>query len=84
MSPSPTSALVESLCCQLLGLREIDASQSFIRLGGTSIAAEQLASRLSRELGIRINGSDILRQPSLTAVSAMLLEKSTSKELPQL
>jgi hypothetical protein len=45
-----------------LGLNEIAADDAFLNLGGTSIAAEQIAARLCDHYRIDLTGSDVLRQ----------------------
>ena len=51
---------VRELWCEMLGVEKLDESASFIDLGGTSIAAEQLAARIADSLGIDVSGLDVL------------------------
>jgi amino acid adenylation domain-containing protein/non-ribosomal peptide synthase protein (TIGR01720 family) len=60
---SPRNKLERSLCDlfqNILGLERVGIKDDFFRLGGNSILATHLLSKISRELGINYNISDFL------------------------
>jgi acyl carrier protein len=75
------TAVVEAVWREILGLVETDAEGDFIVLGGTSIAAEQIASRIGERLDIIIQGSDVLRSSTLEGlVDLVITRKEASLE----
>ena len=56
---------IASIWEQILGVEECDASASFYALGGTSIMAEQIASRIETELAVLLTGIEVLRYHEL-------------------
>jgi acyl carrier protein len=52
---------VTRIWAQILGVDSPDASASFYELGGTSIMAEQIASRIESAFGVSVTGIDVLR-----------------------
>ena len=57
-------SIVRGLWCEILGVESLTDDASFLELGGASIAAEQLADRISHALGVDLSGLDILSEPS--------------------
>jgi thioesterase domain-containing protein len=61
----PVEQKVVSIWEQILGVETCDASASFYALGGTSIMAEQIASRVEAELSVPVTGIEVLRYHEL-------------------
>ena len=57
---------------ELLGINHIEATDRFTDLGGDSLAATQLASRIRDLFGITLSLRSILEQPTVAAVSEMI------------
>lgn len=63
----PVEQTVASIWEQILGVENCGAGASFYALGGTSIMAEQIASRIEAELAVVVTGIDVLRHHELGA-----------------
>jgi len=57
---------------ELLGVNGVGPSDNFFDLGGHSLIAIRLMSRLQRELGVRLQLTDIFEAPSLGALAALV------------
>lgn len=57
---------------ELLGVSGVGADDNFFDLGGHSLIAIRLMSRLQRELGVRLQLTDIFEAPSLGALAEMV------------
>jgi len=79
---SPTETLVgasvESVVTQiwrdLLGLDDVGLDEEFFDLGGHSLIAIRLMSRLNRDLGVRLELADLLSAPTIETLAARLRE----------
>lgn len=65
-------ALVTGIWGEILGIETVQASDSFFDVAGTSLAAEQIASRISDALPVCIRGIDILRRQTVSNVVALV------------
>jgi amino acid adenylation domain-containing protein len=59
---TPSERTLAALFQQLLGLRQVSLDDNFFELGGHSLLAMQLAVEAERELGVRLEGMDVLRE----------------------
>jgi len=68
----------------LLGLAEVDREESFFALGGTSLTAVRLCTRLGTRFGRSIPVSRLMRTPTVTAVAEWLATSvvPTAQEAP--
>lgn len=57
--------LIAGIWSETLGAESIERADSFYDLGGTSISAEMIASRICDALPVSITGSDVLRALTL-------------------
>lgn len=69
---SPTEELVVGLCRELLGNPEIGPGDNFLGTGGDSLTAARLLTALEEECGVRLRAPQLLRQPDLRAIAALL------------
>jgi len=60
----------------LLGLAEVDRSESFFALGGTSLTAVRLCGRLGARFGQPIPVSRLVRTPTVSAITEWLVARS--------
>jgi acyl carrier protein len=70
--------VVTGIWCEILGMEEIPESASFYALGGTSLEAEQIASRVAEALAVEMRGGDILTHGQLGEVIAVVKERMSS------
>jgi amino acid adenylation domain-containing protein len=56
----------------LLGIRPIDASANFFALGGRSLLAAQLLTRIEGEFGVRLTLPTLFKAPTIAAQAAVL------------
>lgn len=60
--------LLKALWRDVLDIGHVAADTSFMDVGGTSIAAEKIASRFSASAKIELSGSDILRGETIARI----------------
>ena len=66
---TPTEEAVASTVAQLLGIARTGRDDDFFALGGHSLAATQLASRLSESTGAVIGVRDVFEHPTVAALA---------------
>ncbi len=59
---------------EVLGVAEVGAHDSFLELGGDSLLATRLMSRLREELGVDLAMDRLFEQPTVAAVAAAVVE----------
>jgi acyl transferase domain-containing protein len=59
---------------EMLGVAEVGAHDSFLELGGDSLLATRLMSRLREELGVDLAMDRLFEQPTVAAVAAAVVE----------
>ncbi|MGK0190652.1 MAG: acyl-coenzyme A synthetase/AMP-(fatty) acid ligase/thioesterase domain-containing protein [Verrucomicrobiales bacterium] len=78
---SPAEKIVAEIWRDLLGVREVEASDGFVQLGGDSITAVQLQLRLEAAFGIAVPLQELLRLSTLKSLTAQLSDESTNRRL---
>ncbi len=63
---------IAAVWSELLGLERVGIEDSFFELGGNSLAAVRLRSRLERALGRELSIVDLFRHPTVAALAAHL------------
>ncbi|MEV4629501.1 phosphopantetheine-binding protein [Micromonospora sp. NPDC049523] len=71
-----TAAVVAAVWCELFGVQRVEADDDFYALGGHSMLAIQMASRLRTELGLRVPVRTILENPTVAGLARLLDEAS--------
>ena len=66
---SPTEAVVAELWQETLGFEKIGVLDSFFELGGDSLLATMVASKLKRRFGVKISPDTLNRHPTLGALA---------------
>ncbi|MEU5127309.1 amino acid adenylation domain-containing protein [Streptomyces mobaraensis] len=69
---SPTEDLVVGLCRELLSRPDLGAGANFLASGGDSLSAARLLTALEERCGVRLRAPEVLRQPDLRALAALL------------
>ncbi|GAA1324759.1 phosphopantetheine-binding protein [Pseudonocardia xinjiangensis] len=77
-----TAAVVAAVWCELFGVVRVDPDDDFFALGGHSMLAVRMASRLRTELGLRVPVRTILENPTVDALSRLLAEAVESATDP--
>ncbi|WP_274390184.1 amino acid adenylation domain-containing protein [Streptomyces sp. TYQ1024] len=67
-----TEDLVVGLCRELLGRPDLEADANFLGSGGDSLSAARLLTALEEHCGVRLRAPEVLRQPDLRALAALL------------
>ncbi|MFD4402255.1 amino acid adenylation domain-containing protein [Nocardia sp. NPDC058499] len=75
---TPTEQAVASTVAELLGITRAGRDDDFFALGGHSLAATQLASRLSESTGAVIGVRDIFEHPTVVALARRIDDGSAS------
>ncbi|MEO6637520.1 MAG: condensation domain-containing protein, partial [Ginsengibacter sp.] len=65
----------------LLGRSDFKSSDDFFQVGGNSLKAVQLVSRVSHQLSVNIDLADIFSHPTLTQQSDIIQERKNAKFL---
>jgi fengycin family lipopeptide synthetase D len=60
------------ICREVLGLRELDFSDNFFVLGGHSLKAARLVSRINKEFNVSLAVSDIYSKPHVSEIYEMI------------
>jgi len=66
--------------CEVLGVEEARPEDDFLMLGGHSIKALRLLSRLEQEFGVTVELSDFFAAPTLSRLVALLQSAGTGTE----
>ncbi|MEU4580359.1 phosphopantetheine-binding protein [Nonomuraea sp. NPDC023979] len=69
-----TAGVVAAIWCELFEVPRVDPHDDFFALGGHSMLAVRMASRLRTELGLRVPVRTILENPTVAGLSQMLDE----------
>lgn len=74
------AAAVGAVWCEVLGVEEARPEDDFLMLGGHSIKALRLLSRLEQEFGVTVELSDFFAAPTLSRLVALLQSAGTGTE----
>jgi acyl carrier protein len=72
MDSGDVRAVLSEIWSEILGLETVDPRATFVDLGGTSIAAERIASRVREALNVAFKGVEILRFETLEQVNQIV------------
>jgi amino acid adenylation domain-containing protein len=73
---TPTEALLAGIWCEVLGLAEVGMHDDFFALGGNSLLATQLLSRITQAVPTAICFSDFFLRPTIEAVARVIDERA--------
>ncbi|MCE7004710.1 phosphopantetheine-binding protein [Kibdelosporangium philippinense] len=77
-----TAAVVAAVWCELFGVPRVDPDDDFFAMGGHSMLAVRMSSRLRTELGLRVPVRTILENPTVDGLSQLLAEAVESATDP--
>ncbi|WP_238846318.1 AMP-binding protein [Nocardia terpenica] len=77
-----TEEMVLDLCRKLLDNNEIAPLDNFVAAGGTSLLAAQLLAALEDTFEVRLRAPELLRQPDLRSLAALLDTRRAARPLP--
>ncbi|QYN37667.1 hypothetical protein K1T35_10735 [Pseudonocardia sp. DSM 110487] len=69
-----TTAVVAAVWRELFGVPRVDPDDDFFALGGHSMLAVRMSSRLRTELGLRVPVRTIMENPTVDGLSQLLAE----------
>jgi hypothetical protein len=69
---TPTERAVADVWCEVLGLTSVGVYDSFFDVGGHSLAAIWAADRISRLLGIQLQGWSLFESPTIAALARVI------------
>jgi acyl carrier protein len=69
---------VASVWSGVLGVTDIDPTRHFAALGGTSLSAALVVTRLHSRFRVRISIEEFLREPTVDAVAALIGERTAA------
>jgi hypothetical protein len=72
---NPTQEALARLWKSVLRVKEVGATDDFYELGGHSILAVQMLSRLARQFHVSISLRDLFADPTIRGLEAVLLRK---------
>jgi amino acid adenylation domain-containing protein len=75
---SASEQLILRTVRKLLARPDIALDDNFTDIGGTSVVAARLLATVEREAGVRLRAPELLRQPDLRAVAAVLDTRRTA------
>ncbi|WP_249998252.1 phosphopantetheine-binding protein [Actinoplanes sp. M2I2] len=77
-----TTAAVTAVWCELFGVARVEPGDDFFALGGHSMVAVRMASRLRAELGLRVPVRTILENPTVDGLAQRLAEAIEATTAP--
>ncbi|MBF9000412.1 non-ribosomal peptide synthetase [Vibrio nitrifigilis] len=73
-----------SIWQQLIGIEKISRNDNFFQIGGHSLLAARLISRLRSEFGTELSLAQIFNHPTLKAMAKILVQSSVVSQLPDI
>jgi acyl-CoA synthetase (AMP-forming)/AMP-acid ligase II/NAD(P)-dependent dehydrogenase (short-subunit alcohol dehydrogenase family)/acyl carrier protein len=77
-----TEAQVARVWREVLNISRVGIDQTFFELGGDSLAAIQMINRLRERLGVTLSVRALFEAPTVSQLSALLVEKVGEHKLP--
>ncbi len=78
----PTEARLVQLWQEVLGITDIKANENFFDIGGDSLLAMQLMSRVRREFGIALSVVSAFQQPTLAGMATLIESAADPESFP--
>lgn len=69
---TPQEMALESIWREVLGLERVGTHDNFFALGGDSLAAAQVMSRVNRNLGVKLGLGDMFEAPTIESLAALV------------
>lgn len=71
----PLEAILQQICCDVLGLERIDPADNILDLGGHSIPIMTIVAVIRQELGIEVAVKDVFQTPTIAALARTLVSR---------
>jgi surfactin family lipopeptide synthetase A len=68
---NPTEEVIASIWADILGLEQVGINDNFFDLGGNSLLATQIISRIRDSLGVELNMRNLLATPTIAELSQL-------------
>ncbi len=81
---TPVEEIVAGVFAQVLGIRRVGRGDDFFALGGNSLVATQVVSRLGEALGARIPVRALFDAPTVEALAVRVEQATGTGTRPQL
>jgi non-ribosomal peptide synthetase component F/thioesterase domain-containing protein/acyl carrier protein len=69
-----------NICCEVLGLKEMGPHENFFELGGDSLLAFRLVSRIKRELNFNLPAHVVFQRPTIAELVGVLSDKKAPQQ----
>ena len=69
---SPVEAAVQAAWQEVLGMQRVSVESEFFRIGGNSLMANKVTSRLRAALGVPLSGGALYQHPTIASLAAQL------------
>jgi acyl carrier protein len=69
---------IDGMVCELLKLPSIDPRENIFLVGGHSMLAMQLVSRIKQVLGVRLPLRAVFEQPSVEGITATVVARMST------
>ncbi|MGW5685408.1 AMP-binding protein [Nonomuraea sp. NPDC003754] len=80
VTADPVTEVVAEGFAHVLGLPEVQVTENFFALGGTSLAAGRLCVRLGARLGVTVPVSAVMRHPTAARLAAWLRTRGAGED----
>ena len=82
--PAPDGALdaTARIWCEVMGRETIDPDADFLELGGDSLMALRIVTRMRERFGVQIPVAALLREPTVRAAAAFVRENGAPSPSP--
>ncbi|SUE14960.1 non-ribosomal peptide synthetase [Rhodococcus gordoniae] len=81
---TPIEEIVAGVYADVLGVARVGADDDFFELGGNSLVATRVASRISDALGTRVPVRELFESPTVAALAVRLESRGTGEDRPRL
>ena len=81
---TPAELALSKIWCEILGLKKVSIRSSFFEIGGHSLLALQLTSRIKRELMVDVPVQMIFQHPTIEALAASMSAQPKFGREPEL
>ena len=66
--------------CEVLGLKQIGVRDDFFQLGGHSLMAVRLISKVNRKLNVSLGFPELFQNPTVEQLAGMIEEHRSSRQ----
>ncbi|MDV7336416.1 non-ribosomal peptide synthase/polyketide synthase [Rhodococcus oxybenzonivorans] len=78
---TPAEETVATIFCEVLGLSAVSVDDSFFDLGGNSLSATRVVSRVGQAFGLRVGVRELFEAPTVASLAVRISATATSDEV---